>query len=183
MRKRRAPRAGAQGATHRKHRARPVPKWLKDPKRMNAVAHSRCMMLLSVLSGETPVSDAIAQAKISRGTYYQLETRALNAMLSALNPLSTVKRRSRPDLSAHRIEALTERIRLLEQDKRRMRRLLMLARKAKEPSSMDERLARRRLRARLGLTRRGPPPSQVSMPMPTRVTSPSIPTKPGGNAS
>jgi hypothetical protein len=141
------------------------------------------MMLLSVLSGETPVSDAIAQAKISRNTYYQLETRALNAMLSALNPLATVKRRAPPDLSAHRIEALTERVRSLEQDKRRMRRLLLLSRKAKEPSSMDERLARKRLRARLASMRNGPPPSQLSMPMPKTAASPSTSTKAGETAS
>jgi hypothetical protein len=140
------------------------------------------MMVLSVLSGETPVSDAIAQAKISRGTYYQLETRALNAMLSALNPLATAKRRAPPDLSAHRIEALTERIKALEQDKRRMRRLMMLARKAREPQAMDERLARKRLRARLDLMRSGQTPSGLSMPMPTTPPGPSIPTKAGGAA-
>jgi hypothetical protein len=180
MTKQRARRASA-GDGRRKHRARLMPKWLKDPKRMNAVAHSRCMMVLSVLSGETPVSDAIAQARISRGTYYQLETRALNAMLSALNPLATAKRRAPPDLSAHRIEVLTDRIKVLEQDTRRMRRLLMLARKAKEPASMDEKLARRRLRARLAWMRNGPSSSAISTSK--SVASPSIPTKTGGSAS
>ena len=34
-------------------------------------------MILEVLSGEKPVTDAIEQAKISRGHYYQLEERAL----------------------------------------------------------------------------------------------------------
>lgn len=86
-------------------------------------------MVLSVLSGEKPVTEAIGQAKISRGTYYQMETRALNAMLAALNPLATVSQTAVPDLSATRIEALLERITQLEQEKRRTQRLLLLTRK------------------------------------------------------
>lgn len=86
-------------------------------------------MVLSVLSGEKPVTEAIGQAKISRGTYYQMETRALNAMLAALNPLATVSEAAVPDLSATRIEALLERITQLEQEKRRTQRLLLLTRK------------------------------------------------------
>ncbi len=87
-------------------------------------------MVLSVLSGEKPVTQAIAQAKISRGTYYQMEMRALNAMLTALNPLATVARTAVPDLSATRIEALMSRIQHLEQEKRRTQRLLLLTRKS-----------------------------------------------------
>jgi hypothetical protein len=41
---------------------------------------------LDVLSGQTPVTDAIRAAKLSRGTYDQIETRALQAMLAALTP-------------------------------------------------------------------------------------------------
>jgi hypothetical protein len=107
-----------------------MPKWLKDSQQLNAIARSRALMVLSVLSGEKPVTDAITEAKISRGTYYQMETRALNAMLAALNPLATVSEGAVPDLSATRIEALLERIRLLEQDKRRTQRLLLLTRKS-----------------------------------------------------
>ena len=81
-------RAGTAGVRVRKHRRRPAPRWLKSSKEVEAVARSRCLMLLSVLSGEVPVTDAITQAKISRATYYQLETRALQAMLAALNPLA-----------------------------------------------------------------------------------------------
>ena len=87
-------------------------------------------MVLSVLSGEKPVTDAIGEAKVSRGTYYQLETRALNAMLAALNPLATVTKNAMPDFSATRIEALLERIAQLEQEKRRTQRLLLLTRKS-----------------------------------------------------
>ena len=182
MSKRRARRAGAAVDGRRKPRPRPTPKWLQDPARLNAVAQSRCMMVLSVLSGETPVSEAIAQAKISRGTYYQIETRALKAMLAALNPLTTAKRRAPPDLSAARIQALMERVRLLEQDKRRMKRLVLLARKAKWPDSLQERLARRRLRARLGLTPSGTSSSRETSPIP-KPASPSTPTSVGARTS
>jgi hypothetical protein len=181
MSKRRARHAGAAHDGRRKHRRRLVPKWLKDPARLDALAHSRCMMVLSVLSGETPVTEAIAQARISRGTYYQLETRALKAMLAALNPIATVGKRSTPDLSATRIQALMDQVRSLEQDKRRMKRLLLLARKARSPETLEERLARRRRRARLGLTPSGRKRSQALMTR-SPVAS-SIPTRTGESGS
>ena len=131
MKKDRASRAGSQGEARRKHRPRPVPKWLQSTEKLDAIARSRCLMVLSVLSGEKPVTDAIHQAKISRGAYYQMETRALNAMLAALNPFATVAaQKPEPEpAQAARIEALLERIRRLEQDKRRTQRLLLLTRK------------------------------------------------------
>jgi hypothetical protein len=76
-------------------------------------------------------------------------------MLAALNPAASLDKRSPPDLSATRIQALLEQVKTLEQDKRRMKRLLLLARKARSPETLEERLARRRRRARLGLTRSG----------------------------
>jgi hypothetical protein len=108
-----------------------VPKWLKT-KDLDQIARSRCLMVLSVLSGETPVSDAIGQAKISRGTYYQLETKALNAMLAALNPLVAGSQTGAADLSAAaaRIGELEAQVKALEQDKRRGQRLLLLQRKS-----------------------------------------------------
>lgn len=181
MNRRRARRAGATHEGRRKHRPRVVPRWLKDPARLDAVAHSRCMMVLSVLSGETPVTQAIAQARISRGTYYQLETRALKAMLAALNPIATVGKRSAPDLSATRIQALMEQVRVLEQDKRRMKRLLLLARKARSPETLEERLARRRRRARLGLTPSGSKRSEALLTK--GPAAPSTPTRIGESAS
>lgn len=125
-----ARRAGAAADKRRKARPRPVPKWLKDSANLDAIARSRCLMVLSVLSGEKPVTEAIREAKISRGTYYQLEVRALKAMLVALNPLATVRPASAPDLSATRIEALMGRIQRLEQGHRRDQRLLLLTRKS-----------------------------------------------------
>lgn len=125
-----ARRAGSPEEARRKHRSRPMPKWLKDSQRLDEIARSRTMMVLSVLSGEKPVTDAIRQAKISRGTYYQMETRALNAMLTALNPIAAIAPTGTPDLSAARIEALLERVQRLERDKRRTQRLLLLTRKS-----------------------------------------------------
>lgn len=183
MNRRRARHAGAVVDGRRKPHPRKMPKWLRDPARMDAVAHSRCMMVLSVLSGETPVSVAIAQAKISRGTYYQLETRAVKAMLAALNPLATAKRRAPPDLSATRIQALMERVRALEQDKRRMKRLVLMARKAKLPDSLQERLARKRLRARLGLSRSGKSASSESTMSTRALPNSSMPMSDGARAS
>ena len=67
----------------RRNRARPTPKWLLS---RDEVGKARCLMVLSVLSGEKPVTDAISEAGISRATYYHLETRALSSMLRALAP-------------------------------------------------------------------------------------------------
>ena len=183
MKRSQAPRAGAQGARSRKHRARPLPKWVKSSSQLDAMARSRCLMVLSVLSGEKPVTDAIAQARISRGTYYQMETRALNAMLAALNPLASAHRHAPPDLSATRIQALLERIRILEQDKRRAQRLLLMSRKATQLPSrvVAERRARSKVRAQLGLMPIGRPRSSGSTAK-EAPASPSIPTRAGESA-
>ncbi len=132
MTKARTPRAGAGQGKSRKHRRRPIPRWLKGSEELDAIARSRCLMVLSVLSGEKPVTDAIGEAKISRGTYYQLETRALQAMLAALNPLASTSETGSADLwaAAARIEALEAQVSRLEQDKRRTQRLLLLTRKS-----------------------------------------------------
>lgn len=132
MKKRRIARDGIVAEGRRKHRRRPTPRWLKSAPDLDAIARSRCLMVLSVLSGETPVSDAIAQAKISRQTYYHLETKALRAMLVALNPLASSSADGSPDLSAAtaRIEDLQDQVKRLEQEKRRSQRLLFLTRKS-----------------------------------------------------
>lgn len=143
---RRAQHAGTAGAPRRKHRPRPLPKWLQDATQLDAVARSRCLMVLSVISGEKPVSDAILEAKVSRGTYYQLETRALNAMLAALNPLASASETGTLELAAATatIAELQERVQRLEREKRRAERLLLLTRKS--------------MRAPVTTHRRGRPP-------------------------
>lgn len=116
----------------RRHRSRPIPRWLKSSEQLDAIARSRCLLLLSVLSGETPVTEAIARAKLSRATYYKLETRALQAMLAALNPLASQAEDGRADLSlaSARISELEGKVKVLERDKRRSERLLLLTRKS-----------------------------------------------------
>ena len=181
MKKEQGRRAGARDETRRKQRPRPIPKWLKDSDRLDAIARSRCLMVLSVLSGEKPVTEAIGEAKIARGTYYQMETRALNAMLAALNPLATISETVVPDLSATRIEALLDRITQLEQDKRRTQRLLLLTRKTIRAPLTTGRRGRISKKALLG-----------SMPIGKRrsgrwrakasTSPPSTPTKAGESA-
>src|SRR5262249_1356385 len=71
-------------ARRRTSRPRPTPSWLVKQSDIDEVARRRCLMILSVLSGERPVTEVVEEAKISRQTYYQLESRAVRAMLSAL---------------------------------------------------------------------------------------------------
>jgi hypothetical protein len=94
---------------------------------LDKVAQQRCLMVLSVLSGETPVTEAISQAGISRGTYYQLETRALSAMLRALGPLAGEEGTESSPL--RQIAALEAKVRELERSRRRTQRLLLMTRR------------------------------------------------------
>jgi hypothetical protein len=147
MKKARAAPVGKAAGRSRKHRPRPVPKWLTNSTQLEQIARSRCLLVLSVLSGEIPVTDAIERAKISRGTYYQLETRALRAVLAAMNPLASSAADGAADLSAatQRIEQLEAQVRRLEQEKRRTQRLLLLTRKSiRAPVAMRLRSRRSR---------------------------------------
>jgi hypothetical protein len=99
-------------------------------------------MVLSVLSGEKPVTDAILEAKVSRQTYYHLESRALQAMLAALNPLASTTDTGAVELAAATgtIAELQERVARLEREKRRTERLLLLTRKSiRAPVSLGRR--------------------------------------------
>jgi hypothetical protein len=108
----------------RKNRPRPTPKWLLKGEDVDRVAKVRCLMVLSVLSGETPVTDAITAAGVSRGTYYQLERRALNGMLKALMP--GAKEEGEDSRPAQQILRLESKVKKLEQARRRSERLLAL---------------------------------------------------------
>jgi hypothetical protein len=175
----RTPRAGAGEGKPRKHRRRPIPNWLERSE-LDAIARSRCLMVLSVLSGEKPVTDAIGAAKISRGTYYQLETRALRAMLAALNPLASSSETGAADLAAAaaRIEALQGQVSRLEQDKRRTQRLLLLTRKSIRAPVTTGRPGRRPKRAHPASSPTGKRPSPASKTKPIGP-SPSIPMRAG----
>lgn len=95
------------------------------------MARRRCLMVLSVLSGEKTVSDVIAEEKIARQTYYQIEERGLRAMLSALLPAMTDE--GAPTSVAQQVALLQKKVALLEQAKRRLERLLLLTRKVVKP--------------------------------------------------
>lgn len=125
-------RAGTPADRRRKLRRRSVPKWLSQSQELNAIARSRCLLVLSVLSGEKPVTEAIVEARISRPGYYQMEMRALKAMLAALNPLASTADDGSPNLSAamRRIGQLEQQVQKLTQDKRRAERMLLLTRKS-----------------------------------------------------
>lgn len=148
----------------RKPRSRPIPKWLESDE-LEEIAQRRCLMILSVLSGEKPVTEAIKEAGITRPLYYLLERRAVEAMLEALLP-SSPGRKAEP---SSQIRGLEEKIQQLEKEKRRMERLLLLTRKVLKPGPLK--------------TARGRPRKRPSTSSPTTASSdepaPSIPTKPG----
>jgi hypothetical protein len=129
-------------------------------------------MVLSVFSGEKPVTDAITEAGISRGTYYQLETRALNAMLRALGPGGATE--SAETSPQRQIAGLEEKVKSLEKAKRRAERLLLMTRKVMGPPR------------RTGSTRSGSGPSPRSKarrkPGREKTASPSTPLPTGAGA-
>jgi hypothetical protein len=164
-------------------RTRPVPRWLTGRADLDQVAQRRCLLVLSVLSGEKPVTTAITELGISRPLYYQLETRALLAMLQALAPGASSASSPEEASPAFRIADLEERVRNLEQDKRRLERLLFLTRKVLPPGpvAVPSRRGRkpRQLSSGAGLARsRGStrttklPPASPSIPTPDGATTP-----------
>jgi hypothetical protein len=116
----------------RKLRTRPTPRWLEETNDLDQIAKRRCLMVLSVLSGEKPVTEAIAEAELTRGRYYQLETRALQAMLRALTPGSDSNAEEAVGTAAQ-IRQLEEKVKRLEREKRRVEHLLLLTRKLLKP--------------------------------------------------
>jgi hypothetical protein len=84
------------------------------------------------------VSTAIEEAQISRGRYYQLETRALMAMLHALEPESVNSSEEASPL--RRLALLEAKLRRLEQSKRRAQRLLYLTSKLKAAGTRGKRI-------------------------------------------
>lgn len=125
-----------QGHGARKRRARPTPRFLKqEESELDEVARRRCLMILSVLSGERPVTEVVEEAKMSRQTYYQLESRAVRAMLSALLP-GGGESTSQAGSQARRVEELEAKVKRLEQEKRRSDRLLYVTRQVVKPGPM-----------------------------------------------
>ena len=135
---------------------------------LDEIARRRCLLILSVLSGELGVMEAVEQAQVSPTTYQHLETRALEAMLVALTPDAQGASAS----PRQRIEELEQRVAQLEKEKRRADRLLLLTRQVVKPGPVTTGAGRPpKRRARPSSTTRGKRPSPTS----TTITSP-IPT-------
>jgi hypothetical protein len=164
-----------------RRRARTTPSWLLERKDLDEMARRRCMMVLTVLSGERAVTDVIEEAQISRGTYYQLEERALKAMLAALMPGGEQAPSESP---AARIAELEQKVAMLERHKRRSERLLLLTRKLMKPGPMKSAAGRPR-KAKRSSTTAGCKPSPGSRPKAVATSTssnPSTPT-PGGEGA
>ncbi|HTD57752.1 MAG TPA: hypothetical protein VK672_02555 [Solirubrobacteraceae bacterium] len=166
-----------------RRRARPTPGWLLERKDLDDIARRRCLMVLSVLSGERAVTDVIEEAQIARGTYYQLEERALKAMLGALMPGGEQAASESP---AARIAQLEAKVATLEREKRRGERLLLLTRKVVKAGSMKSRAGRpRKTSSERSSTKRGrksSPGSKTPTSANTSSANPSMLTPDGEGA-
>lgn len=163
----------------RAERKRGVPRWLTGRKDLDQVAQRRTLLILSVLSGHTAVTTAITEHGISRPLYYQLETKALVGMMRALVPGANAA--SSPDDATpmRQIVELEQKVTRLEQENRRLERLLFFARKVLPPGpvAMPERRGRKPGRRS---TTGGPAPSPASKkPTATQPSPTSIPTTGG----
>lgn len=140
-------------------------------------------MVLSVLSGEIGVADAVKQATISQTTYQQYETRALEAMLHALTPDGTESGISASP--TRRIAELEAKVLELEKGKRRAERLLLVTRNIVKPGSVTTGAGRQaKRRARPSSMRPGSKPLKSSAMSTTQLpttAAPSTPTTNGGD--
>ncbi len=168
----------------RPRRTRPTPKWLTEQQDVDDLARRRCLMILSVLSGERAVTEVILEAGISRQSYYDLETRALHAMLRALLPGSS---EAGATSAEKRLVELEQRVKQLQMEKRRSERLLLLTRKVMR-TGKSKATTRRSSRKRPSSTTRGSKHSVASkktsksMETPKPQESPSIPMPDGATA-
>ena len=110
-------------------RRRGVPRWLTGRKDLDQVAQRRTLLILSVLSGHTPVTTAITEHGISRPLYYQLETKGLIGMMRALVPGANAAASPDDATPMRQLVELEEKVARLEQENRRLERLLFFAKK------------------------------------------------------
>jgi hypothetical protein len=122
-------------ARQRRHRARPTPRWLLKREDLDEVAKRRCLMVLQVLSGAKPVTEVIGEMKLSRGTYYQLEERAMRGMLRALSPTAGPDgtETAALDEALARVKELEAKVGRMEQEKRRTDRLVYVMERLVKP--------------------------------------------------
>ncbi|MBL8111887.1 MAG: hypothetical protein JNK60_03310 [Acidobacteria bacterium] len=158
----------------RPQRERPTPRWLKTSE-LDDMARRRCLMILSVLSGTTPVSQAIVEADISRATYYQLEARAMKAMLQALMPGAEGAGGGEP--LSQQMTRMEKSIAKLQKEKRRAERLLYLTRQIVKPGPMTSGKGPKRNKTRPS-TKRGPRPSTTPRRTQTSPSPPPAPSTP-----
>jgi hypothetical protein len=153
----------------RKNRARPTPKWLVTQKDLDEIARRRCVMILTVLSGVEPVTDVIEREKISRPLYYQLETKAVRAMLGVLTPGAEPDGRGAG--MTKQIALLETKVKRLEQEKRRAERLLFLTKQViKGPVTMRP---TRRRKASSTTNGKGPSPLSTKASPHAQASTPS----------
>jgi hypothetical protein len=126
----------------RKRRTRPMPTWLTDKPDLDEVARNRVLMFLSIISGEKTVTTAIEETGISRNLYYQLETKALNAMLLALAPGAEGDPSTDAAGFRNRISELEAKLQQAEHAQRRAERLLHLHRKMTPTGPLKSRRGR-----------------------------------------
>ena len=162
-----------------------MPRWLTGRKDLDQVAQRRTLLILSVLSGHTPVTTAIAEHGISRPLYYQLETKGVLGMMKALVPGSNAT--SNPDEATpmQQVVELEEKVARLEQENRRLERLLLLAKKVVPPGPIAFPQRRGRKPGRKS-TSAGPAPlpgSKKSTATATPPTPSSTTTPAGASAS
>lgn len=167
----------------RESRKRGVPRWLTGRKDLDQVAQRRALLILAVLSGHTSVTTAITEHGISRPLYYQLETKALVGMMRALVPGANAAANPDDATPMQQIVELEEKVARLEQENRRLERLLFFAKKVLPagPLAFPQRRGRRPGRRS---TSAGPAPLRGSK-KPATTTSPvatSIPTTAGATA-
>lgn len=133
MKKKRAARTTTPTTTksdrRRAPRRRGIPRWLTGRKDLDQVAQRRTILILSVLSGHTPVTTAIAEHGISRPLYYQLETKALVGMMRALIPGSNSAASPDDATPMRQLVEMEQKVTRLEQENRRLERLLFFAKK------------------------------------------------------
>lgn len=178
-----APLSSKKPDRRRQPRQRVVPRWLTGRKDLDEVAQRRTLLILSVLSGHTAVTTAIAEHGISRPLYYQLETKGLVGMMRALVPGASGS--SSPDdaTPVRQIVELEAKVARLEQENRRLERLLFFAKKVLPAGPVAFPQKRGRKPGRRS-TSGGPGPSPGSKkPATTTTAAPALtPTTAGATA-
>ena len=172
----------AESDRRRAPRRRGVPRWLTGRKDLDQAAQRRTLMILSVLSGHTPVTTAIAEHGISRPLYYQLETKGIIGMMKALVPGASTAANPGDATPMQQVAELEEKVARLEQENRRLERLLLLAKRVLPtgPVAFPERRGRKPGRRS---TTSGPGPSPASKnPARSPMAAILIPTTAGANA-